>query len=110
MPVACSRFCLAALALLPVAAPAVAAPPLDPDARRAVAGQPTAIEIASGSVTLTGIRDARQLVVTGRYADGSVRDLTALCEAKVEPAGVVEVQDGLFLRPRKNGTAAVVVA
>ena len=48
-----------------------------------------------------------QLVVTGKYADGTVRDLTTVATAKVEPAGVVEVQDGLFLRPKKNGTATV---
>ena len=60
-------------------------------------------------MTLTGVRDARQLVVSGKYADGTARDLTAMVEAKVEPAGVVDLQDGLFLRPVKNGTATVVI-
>jgi hypothetical protein len=48
-------------------------------------------------------------VVSGKYADGTVRDLTAVAEAKVEPAGAIEIQDGLYLRPRVNGTATVVI-
>ena len=93
-----------------LASPAVAAPPIDADERAAVVGQPTVLEVAPGSVTLSGTRDARQLVVTGKYADGTVRDLTAVADVKVEPAGVVELQDGLFLRPKKNGTATLVVS
>src|SRR5262245_26121395 len=109
MPRSISRLCLAAFALLAVATPTLAAPPLDPAERRAVAGDPTAIEIAPATVILAGVHDARQLVVTGKYADGSVRDLTAVAAAKVEPADIVAVQDGLFLRPRKNGAASLVV-
>jgi hypothetical protein len=100
--------CAVALATLaPNAAPA--SPPLDPAERAAVAGQPVAVECSPASVTLAGIRDARQLVVTGKYADGSVRDLTAVADARVEPADAVEIQEGLFLRPKKNGSGAVVI-
>jgi hypothetical protein len=109
MPLTTRRTYLAALLLAAVANPAVAAPPIG-DERKLVAGQPTAIEIAPGAVTLTGVRDARQLVVTGKYGDGTVRDLTTVADAKVEPAGVAEVQDGVFLRPKKNGTATLVVS
>jgi YD repeat-containing protein len=94
----------------PVAGAAGAAPPVDPDERNALIGVPSALEVEPAAVTLSGIRDARQLVVTGRYADGPVRDLTSVAEVRAEPAGVVEVQEGGFLRPKKNGTATVTVA
>lgn len=104
------RFSLLACFLtLALAAPVFAAPPFAADERASVAGQPAAIEVAPASVTLTGKHDARQLVITGNYADGTVRDLTALAEARVEQTGVVEVQDGLYLRPKKDGSATLLV-
>src|SRR5262245_34405983 len=96
-------------AALLAASPAFAGVPLDPSERKAIAGQPTALEVLPGEVKLAGIRDARQLIVTGKYADGSVRDLTAISDAKVEPAGIVDLQEGLFLRPKKNGSATLVI-
>src|SRR5947209_2519386 len=105
-----SRSALLAAFLLAAATPAAAAPPTDPADRAAVVGQPAAVEVFPASVALSGARDARQLVVTGTYSDGTARDLTHLATARVEPSAVVDLQDGLFLRPTKNGTAAVVVA
>jgi hypothetical protein len=101
------RFAAAALLLSP--AVLRAAPPVDPADRAAVVGTPAAVEVFPKAVALNGVRDMRQLVVTGTYADGTARDLTHLVEARAEPAGVVEVQDGLFLRPRTNGSADLVV-
>jgi Protein of unknown function (DUF1553)/Protein of unknown function (DUF1549) len=109
MPLASRRTYLAAILLTAIGGPVFAAPPVDAEERNAIAGAPTAIEIAPGAITLNGIRDARQLVVTGKYADGSVRDLTAIADTKAEPAGIVEVQDGAFLRPKKDGNATVIV-
>jgi len=103
-----SAVCVVALALS--TAPALAGPPVDPADRAVVVGQPTAIEVFPPAVTLAGVRDARQVVVTGKYADGTVRDLTAVADAKIEPADVVELQDGLYLRPKKNGAATVVIS
>ena len=105
-----SRTALLAAFLFGLAAPAPAAPPTDPEERAAVVGQPAGVEVFPATVTLAGSRDARQLVVTGKYADGTARDLTHVVAARVEPAGIVELQDGLFLRPTKNGTATVVIA
>lgn len=107
-PFACARGLGLAFAFLAVS-PAVAAPPLDAGERKAVIGQPAAVEVSPASVKLTGVRDTKQLVVTGKYAAGSARDLSAVVEVKVEPAGVVDLQDGLYLRPQKNGTATVVI-
>jgi hypothetical protein len=91
------------------ASPALAAPPGDDGERKAVIGQPASAEVMPANVALGGVRDARQLVVSGKYADGSVRDLTGVVEAKVEPAGVVDLQEGLYLRPKKNGTATIII-
>src|SRR5262245_10619787 len=110
MPRSTHRAVVAALLLTAFASPSVAAPPLAADERAAVAGQPTSLEVAPVSVTLTGTHDARQLVVSGKYADGSVRDLTAVAGVKAEPAGVVEVLEGAFLRPKKDGAATLIVA
>lgn len=88
----------------------LAAPPVDAEERATTAGRPAAVDVFPSAVTLTGLHDARQLVVSGRYADGSVRDLTAVAAARVEPADIVDLQEGLYLRPKKNGTATVVVS
>ena len=92
------------------AAPAFAAPPVDGADRTALIGAPAAIEAFPAKATLAGARDSRQLLLTAKYADGTLRDLSAVAAARVEPAGIVEVQEGLFLRPTKNGSATVVVA
>ena len=77
-------------------------------AHRAIAADPVELLVTPSAVTLTGPRDVRQLVVTGKYADGSVRDLTGTVE--VSGAGdVVHVGDGAFLRGRKNGSGTVTV-
>src|SRR5687767_10325325 len=109
MPASLSRFAVAVLAFALAASPLTASPPVDPAERAAVVGSPASVEVYPKAVTLSGIRDARQLVVTGKYADGTARDLTHLVAVKVAPADVVEVQDGLFLRPKKNGAAELTV-
>jgi hypothetical protein len=80
------------------ASPVIAAPPTDAGERAAIVDQPASVDVLPANVALSGVRDARQLVVSGKYADGSVRDLTGVVAAKVEPADVVELQEGLYLR------------
>ncbi len=107
-PFACVRGIGLTFALF-AATPAVAAPPLDIGERKAIIGQPATVTVSPAAVTLSGIRDARQLVATGKYADGSARDLSAVVEVKAEPVGIVDVQEGLYLRPTRNGTATVII-
>ena len=105
-----TRTCLwSAVCALIFASSAVAAPPLDPADRALVIGTPASVEVFPPNVTLTGARDAQQLVVTGKYADNTLRDLSAVVAARVEPAGIVDLQDGLYLRPQKNGAATVIL-
>ncbi|QEL16218.1 DUF1553 domain-containing protein [Limnoglobus roseus] len=77
--------------------------------RKDLIGQPTGLEIQPNAFTLTGTRDVRQIVVTGQYANGQKRDLTAVVDVKSEPAGIVDVGEGLFLRGTKDGTAKLTI-
>src|SRR6476469_4730867 len=70
-----------------------AAIPSDPAEVAKIVGQPTALEAAPASVSLTGPRGLQQLLVSGRYADGTVRDLTSFATWKVEQPDLVEIND-----------------
>ena len=96
------------LALLASASAGLAGPPSGGE-RTDLAGKPTALEIQPTALTLTGVRDARQLIVTGLYPNNLRRDLTHAADVKAEPADVVEIQDGLFLRGKKDGTAKLTI-
>src|SRR5262245_38082827 len=98
-----------ALSVLLLPALARAGVPTEPAKRNALIGQPTALLVEPPSMTLTGPRATQQLVVTGRYADGSVRDLTAVCDFAAEGARVVVLAKGGFVMPAKNGSGAVAV-
>ena len=72
-------------------------------------GRPVALVVSPETVRLAGPRAARQILVTGRYSDGSVRDLTHFCELKADPPGVVDIGRGGFLRPARAGETALVI-
>jgi hypothetical protein len=87
-----------------------AAPPATAEERAAVIGEPTSLLVQPATVTLQGPRSRQQIVITGRYADGSVRDLTALCRITCQDAALVGLEDGGFLSPKKNGASNLVLA
>src|SRR5689334_4412236 len=60
--------------------------PTDPAARTKVIGTPKSIAVQPDKITLSGPRATSQPVVTGVYADGSVRDLTQFADFKIEGA------------------------
>ncbi len=95
--------------LVAVAGVANGAVPTDPKDKAAVIGQPTALQVQPASIALSGPRAGQQFVITGKYADGSARDLTPFCELKSEVADLVEVTPEGLVRPRKNGSTALVV-
>ena len=75
---------------------------------QAVIGTPTSVAIGPENPPLRGRHSTRQMIATGRYADGSVRDLTRLLAwTSLEP-GVATVSDRGQVFPRGNGTAAIV--
>ena len=99
---------LAALLLALSAATATAAVPTDPQQRAALVGQPASLLIQPETIALAGPRAYQQIVVTGRYADGTVRDLTAFCDFACETPDLADPGAG-FVTPRKNGAGALVV-
>ena len=101
---------LLALGLLLVAlAPARAAVPTEPETRAAVIGQPTALIVQPPSIELAGAQSMQQVVVTGRYADGTVRDLTPFCDFSATEADLASISKGGFLLGLKNGTTTLTV-
>ncbi|VTS04266.1 DUF1549 and DUF1553 domain-containing protein [Tuwongella immobilis] len=80
--------------------------PTDPAERAAIIGTPVAIQIFPESIVLSGARATEQVLITGTYADQSVRDLTHVVTWKIEHPQLVRVQDG-WLRPMQNGTTTL---
>jgi len=103
-----SEFAAFGLAML-VALPASAAPPVDPAARSELIGRPVALTVQPESIALTGPRAMQQIVVTGRYADGTMRDLTPFCDLAMENADIAGLNPGGFLLSQKNGSTVLVV-
>jgi hypothetical protein len=103
-----SRRCCLSIVTLGLLATVRAAAPADVTTSSKIVGQPTALVVQPAAITLDGPRAMQQLLVTGRYADGSVRDLTAFCDLIAE-ADVVALEAGGFLRAKKSGTTALVV-
>ena len=73
--------------------------------RARIVGHPVALSVTPSSIALADERDWAQLVVTGNYADGTVRDLTAFCELACSPPGLVSIDAGCLI-PRQRPAAA----
>lgn len=93
-----------------VAAIATAADSPEKQADKAVfVGHPVSLVVQPETIRLIGPRATRQILVTGRYSDGSERDLTNFCELRVEAPDLVEMSRGGLLRPKKPGETTLVV-
>src|SRR5262249_31236746 len=92
------------LALFLLASTAAAVAPDDPAKRAAIVGTPASLAVEPGTLTLSGPRSMQQLVVTGKYADGSVRDLTPFCSYTIDQPVLAIDQTG-FVVAAKDGTA-----
>jgi hypothetical protein len=86
-----------------------AAPPISPESRARVIGQPVALSVEPATLTLDGPRSMAQLVVTAKYADGSVRDLTHFCDLAPEAKGIINIDEERFVLPASNGTTKLTV-
>jgi len=86
-----------------------AAVPKDASARQQLLGKPVALEVAPRAFTLSGPRASRQVLVTGRYADGSLRDLTGFCQWKPADPAMIDVDADGLARGRSDGTTKLVV-
>jgi hypothetical protein len=92
-----------------IASPARAALPGDPAMRDKVVGQPGSLVVEPATIALNGPRSMQQIVVTARYADGSIRDVTPFCDLSSESAAVATVEKGGFVLPRSSGATHLVV-
>ena len=99
-----------ALVLVAVSSSAAATAPGDdqPSAQIQI-GQPVSLVVQPDSIRLSGPRAMQQIVVTGRYGDGTERDLTPFAVVNAEALGVVTVRPGGFLQPHKGGRTTLVV-
>jgi hypothetical protein len=97
------------LLALSLTSAAARVPVNEAQARANFVSQPTAVIVHPTSITLSGPRASQQLVVTGKYADGSQRDLTALCEIMPMTQGLIAVESGGYLIPQREGATTLVV-
>jgi hypothetical protein len=98
---------LAGFGIAWVASPLFAALPTDPSAQAQVIGQPLCLTVQPKILTLNGSRDRQQILVTSHYADGSVRDLTPLCDLASEAPDIAQAESGGYLVPRKDGATTL---
>jgi hypothetical protein len=86
-----------------------AAGPDEPAKRAAVVGQPAGLSVQPETLSLVGPRARQQVLVTGRYGDSSVRDLTIFADVTVEDPAIAEVAADGFLVPKANGATNLIV-
>ncbi len=102
------RIPLATLVVLFAAVfPAFCAIPTDPAERAQLIGQPLELIIAEKTISLNGPRAVHQLVVSAKYANDQIRDVTHLITATATPADILDIGEGLFLRGKKDGTTTL---
>jgi hypothetical protein len=83
--------------------------PTDPAARAKIIGAPKSLIVHPASLTLSGPRATAQPVITGVYADGTVRDLTHVADIKIEGA-VATIDAERFVTAKKNGAGTLTVS
>lgn len=71
-------------------------------------GQPQSIEVFPANYKLSGSRERLHLVVTARYADGTVQDVTSVAQFAPSDPAVATVEQGLLI-PHTDGKLEVVV-
>ncbi|GIW79730.1 MAG: surface protein [Gemmatales bacterium] len=76
--------------------------------RAEILGTPTAIAVTPPTIKLIGPLAMQQVVVTGSYADGSVRDLTPFAGYQLEGEQAALLPGG-FLLPKQDGQGTLVV-
>jgi hypothetical protein len=90
-------------------APPTNAAALDPAERAALIGQLVSLQVQPASILLRGPHATQQVIVSGRYADGAVRDVTIASEMAGETADLIAVDEGGFVAPKKNGQTSLIV-
>src|SRR3954469_4512636 len=68
---------------------------------------PERLSVEPGEIGLDGGDARQQVAVTGHFADGSVRDLTAEASFTVEPGGVARTSKAGVVTPGGDGSGAL---
>ena len=97
-----------ALSLLCLVTAVRADVPTDAAARAKIVGQPKSLQVQPDKLMLTGPRATAQPVVTGVYADGTIRDLTHFADFKVDGA-VFAVDADRFITAKGNGAGTLTI-
>ncbi len=101
--------CLLSVTLVAwITSPVFAEVPTEPAKRTQLIGQPTALIVEPKAIQLNGPRATQQIVVTGKYADGTLRDLTMVADITVEGDALL-LDAERFITAKKNGSANVVI-
>jgi hypothetical protein len=103
------RLIIVGLATSLALAPGSAASASEAADKAAVLGQPAALQVQPQAITLRGRHANQQIVVTGHYAGGVVRDLTGVIELSSEAADIAAVDETGYVTPKKNGQTALLV-
>src|SRR5579875_309363 len=103
------RFVSASLVLSLTATIASAVSFVETSDKAAVIGQPITLQVQPKSLTLRGQHAYQQLIVTGHYAGGLIRDLTGVCAMQSESAEIAAVDETGLVTPKKNGQTAILV-
>ena len=105
------RSCFAMTLLCIVTAALRADVPTDPTVRAKIIGTPKTLIVQPDKLTLSGPRATAQPVVTGLYADGTMRDLTHFADIKLDGADpIVAIDTDRFFTAKKNGSATLTVS
>jgi len=72
-------------------------------------GKLTSLAIDAGNGLLRGPDTRLQLIVTGTYSSGQLRDLTPNIQYEVSPAGIVRIDDSGYVFPQGDGKATIKV-
>lgn len=86
-----------------------AEPPIDIAKRNEILGKPETIEVHPSTINLTNKRSFNQVVVTGKYAGGLVRDLTPFSFLSIEQPEIAKVEGSSIVTGVKNGTTKLKV-
>ena len=95
--------------LLAVVFPALSAAGGTGQDEAAGVGQPVGLSVSPPELLLAGRRDERQLLVFGRYGDGSQRDLTHLATVRVRDPEIVAVAARGYVTPKADGRTVLQV-
>jgi hypothetical protein len=102
--------CLLAFAICMLAvANSLGGLPEDVMHRDQIVGKPTRLVVEPPAIVLRGPRAMSQLLVSGHYGDGLVRDLTLFCNYSCESQSFVAADATGFLTPLQNGSGALLV-